>query len=105
MDMNSRIDQITKGLISLAVMLMFTVALIAGQARANLPARESPVDELERPSIAVKIDSDIHSKLESWSYLLDTFFALPIDIDIRISDFSVDDDTPPDADADKLPGQ
>ena len=36
--MNSRFDQLTKGLLSLAVILMFTVALVAGQARANLPA-------------------------------------------------------------------
>ncbi len=105
MNMNSRIDQITKSLISLAVMLMFTVALIAGQARANLPARESPVDELDRSEIAVRMDRSVISKLESWSYLLDTFFALPIDIDIRIRDLSVVDDSPPDAASDKLPGQ
>ena len=48
--MQSRIDQITKGLISLTVMLMFTVALIAGQARANLPTGELALDAAESTS-------------------------------------------------------
>ena len=43
--MKSRFDQLTKGLLSLAVILMFAAAVIADQARANLPA-EVPVPSI-----------------------------------------------------------
>lgn len=92
--MNSRIDQITKGLISVAVMLMFTVALIAGQARANLQANASAIDEIEAgPEMSVILDAETLRKLESLSHLVDVLIALPIDTDLGIDDLSLPTDT------------
>lgn len=93
--MNSRIHQITKGLISLAIMLMFTVAFIAGQARANLPPGDSAKDdEAHEYNLSIMLDAE--------SLLIDTLLALPIDISIRINDLSLRSDTPDDAGSENL---
>ena len=81
--MNSRFDEITKGLLSLAVILMFTVALIAGQARANLPAEVS-----EPPAISlatelnIVLDVETFEKIEALPHVVDGILALPIEIDV-----------------------
>lgn len=98
--MNSRIDQITKGLISVAVMLMFTVALIAGQARANLQADASAIDEIAFGSeMSMILDAESLRKLESLSHLVDVLIALPIDIELSIHELLLRTDTPDQADS------
>ncbi len=88
--MNSRIDQITKGLISLAVMLMFTVALIAGQARADLQADAPATDEIAvATEVSVILDAESLRKLESLLHTIDTVIALPIDIGFSIDDLAL----------------
>ncbi|NIV18949.1 MAG: hypothetical protein GWN47_11350 [Woeseiaceae bacterium] len=92
--MNSRIDQITKGLISLAVMLMFTVAFIAGQARANLPANELTIDDsAQRSDIGIMLDAESLRKLHSLTHLVETALALPIDIEILLNDLAPHNDS------------
>lgn len=93
--MDNRIDQITKGLISLAIMLMFTVAFIAGQARANVPADE-PVfgDRVQGSEAGVVLHAEYLRKLESFSHLIELIRALPIDGDGRINDLSLRNDDP-----------
>ena len=84
--MHSRIDQITKGLISLTVMLMFTVALVAGQARANLPQSVSSLGATETIS---SFDTESLRRLESLPHLIELVLALPIDVEIRLGDHKV----------------
>lgn len=91
--MNSRIDQITKGLISLAVMLMFTVAFIAGQARANLPANELTIDDSkQRSDTGIMLDAESLQKLHTLTHLVETALALPIDIEILLNDLALHND-------------
>jgi hypothetical protein len=91
--MNSRIDQITKGLISLAVMLMFTVAFIAGQARANLPTDELTIDDsAHRSDIGIMLDGEFLQELHTLTHLVDTTLALPIDIEILLNKLALHTD-------------
>ena len=87
--MNNRIDQLTKGLLSLTVIIMFTVALIAGQARANLPADVSTTADF---SIATEMSVILHSeslqKVGLLPHAIDTMLALPIDIEPSIYELS-----------------
>jgi hypothetical protein len=104
--MNSRIDQITKGLISLAVMLMFTVALIAGQARANLQPDASAIDQIALGTrMSVILDAESLRTLESLSHLIDTVTALPIDIELSIDELSLHAGEADEAGSDDLPVQ
>ena len=81
--MNSRFDEITKGLLSLAVILMFTVALIAGQARANLPAEVSKTPEFSLATeLNIILDAETLQKIEALPHVVDTLLALPVDIDV-----------------------
>ncbi len=81
--MNSRFDEITKGLLSLAVMLMFTVALIAGQARANLPAGVSTTPEFSLAAeLNIILDTETLQKIEALPHVVDAILALPIEIDV-----------------------
>jgi hypothetical protein len=104
--MNSRIDQITKGLISLAVMLMFTVAFVAGQARANLQADVAAIEETAvATEISVILDAESLRKLESMLHLIDTVIALPIDIEFSIDEFALRAGNTNEAGSDDLPVQ
>jgi len=88
--MNSRIDQLTKGLLSLALIIMFTAALIAGQARANLPAEVSPsIDFALATRISVILDSESLQTIRLLPHAIDTILALPIDIELRIYERSL----------------
>ena len=81
--MNSRFDEITKGLLSLAVILMFTVALIAGQARANLPAEVSRTPEFSLTTeLNIILDAETLQKIEALPHVVDAILALPVEIDV-----------------------
>jgi len=84
--MNSRFDLQTKGFISLAVILMFTVALIAGQAHANLPAESSAsADFAPATRMHVVLDAESIQHIESLPYVVDIILALPIDIELNFN--------------------
>ena len=88
--MNSRIDQLTKGLLSLALIIMFTAALIAGQARANLAAEVSPTSDFALATrMSVILDSELLQKIHLLPHAIDTILALPIDIELRIYERSL----------------
>ena len=101
--MNSRFDHLTKGLLSLAVIIMFTVALIAGQARANLPAEVSTTADFGLETrTSILLDAESLRKIRSLSYAVDTILALPIDIELSILEQTIrmgtaDDAGPDDA--------
>ena len=83
--MNSRFDHLTKALLSLAVIIMFTVALIAGQARANLTAEVSTTADYGLVTqMSILLDAESLRKIRSLSYAVDTILALPIDIELSI---------------------
>lgn len=99
--MNIRFDPLTKGLLSLAVLLMFTVALIAGQARANLPAEISATSDFGLSTrSSVILDSASLQKIHSLPYAVDTILALPIDIELSIDDLTLQTGNADDAGSD-----
>lgn len=81
--MNSRFDEITKGLLSLAVMLMLTVALVAGQARANLPVEAPVAPEFNLGTeLNIAIDAEMLRKIEALPQVVDSILTLPVEIDV-----------------------
>ena len=101
--MNSRFDPLTKGLLSLAVILMFTIALIAGQARANLPAEVSATSDFGLSTrMSVILDSESLSKIHSLPYAVDIILALPIDIELSIEELKLRTGNAEDAGPDDL---
>ncbi len=99
--MNSRFDHLTKGLLSLAVIIMFTVALIAGQARANLPAEVSTTAEFGLETrTSILLDAESLRKIRSLAYAVDTILALPIVIELGIHERSTQAGTADDAGSD-----
>jgi len=88
--MNIHIDQLTKGLVSLTLMIMFTAALIAGQARANLTAEVSPTSDFTLATrMSVILDSESLQKIRLLPHAIDTILALPIDIELGIYERSL----------------
>ena len=87
--MHNRFDQLTKGLLSLAVIIMFTVALIAGQARGNLTAEVSPTSDFALATrVSVILDSESLQKIRLLPHAIDIVLALPIDIELSIHERS-----------------
>jgi hypothetical protein len=80
----SRFDLHAKAFISLAVILMFTVALIAGQARANLPAEATATADFAQ---ATRMSGTLGTKslqnLDALPHVVNTILALPIDVELR----------------------
>jgi hypothetical protein len=88
--MNSRFDQLTKGLLSMAVIIMFTVALVAGQARANLPAEVSSTADFGLATrMSVMLDSGSLQQIRMPPIAIDTILALPIDLELSIDERSL----------------
>jgi hypothetical protein len=84
--MNCRPDLHLKGIISLTVILMFTVALIAGQARANLPAEASASSDFNHAGqMNIVLDAKSLQKIDALPHVINTILALPIDIELRIN--------------------
>ncbi len=104
--MDNRIDQITKGLISLTVMLMFTVAFVAGQARANLQADAWETEEIAPGyEMSVILGTESLRKLESLSQLVDSVVSLPIVIEFGMHELSIRTDTADQASSDDVATQ
>jgi len=88
--MNIRFDQLTKVLLSLSVMLMFTVALIAGQARANLPAELSTARNFALVTrMNITLDTASLQKIDSLLHVVDAVLALPIDIELGLDELAL----------------
>ena len=63
---------------------MFTVALIAGQARANLPAEATAdSDFAHATSMSITLETKSLQNLDALSHVVDAIFALPIDVELR----------------------
>lgn len=83
--MRKQFIQLTSGWIPVSVLLLFTIALVAGQARANLPneIKAAPVPAATT-SINVVLSSDMLKKLEALPLVVDTLLTLPSGIELRI---------------------
>ena len=84
--MNKHFIQVTNGLVPIVVLLLFVVALVAGQARANLPGQvtAAAIPALSAHSVII-IDAATQRKIESLPQIVDTILALPADIEITIN--------------------
>jgi len=83
--MNSRFDPLTKGLISLAVILMFAAALVADQARANLTDDASPAaDFVEKSRTGIILNAEIFRAIDTLPAIVGTAFALPGELELCI---------------------
>ena len=74
----------------MAVMLMFAIALIAGQARANLPADVSASSDFGSATrTGIILDQESLQHIQSLPYLVDAMLALPIDIELSIGELTL----------------
>jgi hypothetical protein len=82
--MKNRFIQLTSGWIPVSVLLLFTIALVAGQARANLPneLKAAPVPTITT-SVNIVLNAEMLRQLESLPLVVDTLLALPLDISVR----------------------
>ena len=83
--MKKQFIQLTSGWIPVSVLLLFTIALVAGQARANLPneIKAAPIPAVTT-SINIVLSSDVLKKLEALPIVVDTLLALPSDFELGI---------------------
>jgi hypothetical protein len=88
--MNKHFIQVTNGLVPVAVLLLLVIALVAGQARANLPhhVTAAAVPTLSAQT-SVILNGEMLRKIESLPQIVDTLLALPADIELTISTFTV----------------
>ena len=65
----------------MSVLVLFTVALVAGQARANLPneIKAAPITAITT-SVNIVLNTDALQKLEALPLFVDTLLALPTEI-------------------------
>jgi len=84
--MKKQFIRLTSGWIPVSVLVLFTIALIAGQARANLPGeiKATPVLPVLTTSVNVLLSSNMPEKLESLPHMVDTVLALPSDLDVSV---------------------
>lgn len=81
--MSKQFIRITSGWIPVSVLLLCTVALVAGQADANLP---NAVKATPQPAPGVAIDivlsRHMQEKLDSLAVVVDTLVSLPDELEI-----------------------
>ncbi len=84
--MNKHFIQVTNGLVPVAVLLLLVVALVAGQARANLPQQ---VTAAAVPTLSahtsVILNAEMRRKIEALPQIVDTLLALPAEIELTIN--------------------
>lgn len=81
--MRKRFIRLTSGWIPVSVLALFVVALVAGQARANLPneIKAAPVPS-STTAITIVLTRDMLQKLRSLPLFVDTLLELPADLDL-----------------------
>jgi hypothetical protein len=80
--MNKATPRITDGIIGLSMLLMLTVAIVAGQARANLGAELQQVVEVQQSSHRATRALSLHDikRLEALPTIAETLLELPFHI-------------------------
>jgi hypothetical protein len=83
--MKNQFIQLTSGWIPVSVLVLLAIALITGQARANLPNEliAAPV-LVTSPTITVVLTASMLKKLETLPVMVDTLVALPGNLEVHI---------------------
>lgn len=82
--MNKRILKIVNSLVGLSVLAMFAVAIVAGQARANLQHRAAlEVDAQHSITIQIILKLDDLQNLDVIPVLVKTVFDLPVRVTLE----------------------
>ncbi len=81
--MRKQFIQLTSGWIPVSVLGLFAAALVAGQARANLPNEIRAVPAITT-SVNVVLNDDMLQRLEALPIALGTLIALPSDLGVSI---------------------
>lgn len=81
--MNSRMENICKGILSLAVILLLAVAVISAQAHANLPADDIALEEFSvETGMGTLRGAESLPKLKNLPRAIDIGLALPIVVEL-----------------------
>lgn len=84
--MNKHFIQVTNGLVPVVVLMLLVVALVAGQARANIPGQ---VTAAAAPTLSahtsVILNAEMLKNIESLPQIVDTILTLPADIEMTIN--------------------
>ncbi len=84
--MNKHFIQVTNGLVPVVVLLLLVVALVAGQARANIPGQVTAAATATFPAhTSVTLNAGMLKIIESLPQTVDTILALPADIETTIN--------------------
>ena len=71
----------------LLVLIMLTIALIAGQSEPNIGEQAPATNAFQRDAgLSVTIDRERRAKLESLSAVIETVLILPINADLNMDD-------------------
>ncbi len=83
--MKKQFIQATSGWIPVSVLVLFTIALVAGQARANLPneIKAASVPAITT-SVNIVLSADALRKLEALPLVVDKLLALPFDLEVTL---------------------
>ncbi len=81
--MSKQFIQMTSGWIPIVVMALLAAALVAGQARANLPHAQRPVPLHTAPT-EITPDTEQLQKLDVLPGIVDRLLLMPINIELRI---------------------
>ena len=88
--MNKHFIQVTNGLVPVVVLLLLVVALVAGQARANIPGQVTAAATATFPAhTSVTLNAGMLKIIESLPQTLDTILALPADIEMIMNALSL----------------
>ena len=84
--MNKHFIQVTNGLVPVVVLLLLVVALVAGQARANIPGQ---LNAAATPTMSARtsviLNAEMLKNIESLPQIVDTILTLPADIEMTIN--------------------
>ncbi len=83
-EMSKQFIQMTSGWIPVVVMALLAVALIAGQAQANLPNELRAASTPATTSVNIVLSTQMLKKLDSLPAVVDALLAMPKDIELRI---------------------
>lgn len=85
--MSKQFIQMTSGWIPIAVLALLAAALIAGQARANLPQEHSPAPLSTAPApapVKILLNTRMLQKLDVLPAVADRLLDMSINIELRI---------------------
>jgi hypothetical protein len=82
--MNKHFIQVTNGMVPVVVLLLFVVALVAGQARANLPHQVTAAAPTLSADTKIILNVQMLRKIESLPQIVDSLLTLPADIEAAI---------------------